>query len=208
MGEGALRIGCLLLRWDAAAPAARGNEIAVELEAAAERVPGWLADGGALAVQALQPVAGLPPAERRAWSLIAAGPGAALGALTAGALGLTEVAAVLHPDDAAPFAAAGARSPWVRWNACARLDELANGAHAHLALLGCGGTPPAPAALLPLVKHLRPEGLLVLFGLPAAGLRETFAELSARGLSLRGCGLRGEHAFVAGSLEHGHRLDA
>jgi len=207
MQDGARRIGCLLLRWgeDAAAPGPR--EQGVELGPARERMPQWLEDGGELAVQAINPVAGLPLEERRAFSLVAAGPGAALAALTACAVGFARITVALHPDDFEPFqAAADAMGGSSARTVTQRPEELPTDHPGHLSLLGCGRRRPATADCLPLVRRLRPEGQLVLFGVPEGDLQEVFQDLSQRGFSLRGTGIRDGVGFLAGSLDHGHRL--
>ncbi len=207
MDRDALRVGCLLLRLGPGAPAPSGHDLAVELEPAAERAREWLAEGAELAVQALNPIAGLPLEQRRAFGLVAAGPGAGLAALCACAIGFARIAAALHPDDHDPFRlvveAMGGSSEKTLVN---RIEELPTEHAGHLCLLGCGGQAPDPGQMAALVRRLRPEGQLVLFGLPRQDMRDTFEELSRRGLSLRGTGIRGDFGFLAGSPDHGHRL--
>ncbi|MBC8330031.1 MAG: hypothetical protein H8E31_14930 [Planctomycetes bacterium] len=180
----------------------------MELGAAEERVPSWLEEGGELAVQALNPVAGLPLEERRAYSLVAAGPGAAIGALAGCAIGFARISAALHPDDLEPFRRAAKDMDRSSVKAVAsRLEDLPVDRACHIALMGCGGRRPQAADCLPLVRRLRPEGQLVLFGIPQEELQDTFEDFSQRGFSLRGSGIRDGLGFLAGSLDHGRRLE-
>jgi hypothetical protein len=207
MEHGAKRLGCLLLRWEEGAPAPRAGDVAVSLAPARDRVGEWLADGGELAVQALNPVAGLPLEERRTLRAMCAGPGSALAALCACAIGFARVGVALHPDDHEPFGlAATASGDSSLRTVVTRAEDLPRDKRAHFCFLGCGGARPVLANCSPLVKRLLPEGQLVLFGIPEKELRSAFEELSRHGFSLRGTGMRDGLGFLAGSLDHGHTL--
>ncbi|RMH02746.1 MAG: hypothetical protein D6702_07945 [Planctomycetota bacterium] len=209
MDEGSRRVGSLLLRWSEDAPRPGKRDLAVDLAPAADRMAAWIADGGLLAAQALHPVAGLPPEQRRGLRLTAAGPAAALAGLVAAAIGFARIAAALHPDDREAFSAAMERiGGGAEVAVVDRMADLPTDHANDYAFLGCGGTPPRPDLLGPLVHRLRPEGQLVLFGLPRAAMRASFDDFSARGLSLRAAGIDGDFAFLAGSLDHGHRIGA
>lgn len=202
-----LHLGDFFLRLDAA-DAPGPHDLLLDLAPAVERLPDWLAAGALLGVQALAPLSDLPERVRRRLGFLGAGPGCALAALAALRLGFAEVRLIAHPEDEAAFAAlaagVGAAGAWTLHR---RVDEAPDGAFHHWALIGCDGTlPSAWDAFAPFARRLRPEGQLVLFGLPAAGLEDAHREAARRGYALRSFALRGALAAVGGSLDHHHRF--
>ncbi len=203
VGRGALRLGDFFLQLDAnAAPAER--DLVLDLRPAAARVPEWLAAGALLGVQALAPLSDLPERRRRALGFLGAGPGCAMAALAALRLGFGKVDLVAHPEDEEPFRALAAASGTSgEWRLHRRVDEVGDGAFHHWVLCGCEGLAPASLeAFGAFVRRLRPEGQMVLFGLPVESIEEVFTRAAERGLSLRSLGVRGKLAALGGSLEH------
>lgn len=204
---GALQLGQTLLRWRDGGEVR--NERVVPLQPALPRLESWIAAGGLLGVQALHPLASLSRHRRNSYSLLAVGPGAALPALAALAYGFHAVAAVLDGADRGAFLAAA--EPMRAQGELLVVDTLAQLRPDLLfqrALLGCGAQAPDLAQAAPLVRRLRLEGYLALFGLPAGSLEGTFQQLARHGMHLRGSGISGGYAFVSGSFENPDRFRA
>ena len=203
IGTEPLRIGDLRLFRGDPPPPERGV-VDVDLGAAGPRVDDWSRSGGLLALQAIAPAAALPNGTRARLSFLGVGPGAALAGYAALRLGARRTELVLHPDDQAAFdALAGNDRASKRVAAYRRIEDAPDGAFHDMVALGCDGAVPPMDQCAPLVRRLRPEGQLLLFGLPADGLEEVFDEVARRGLSLRAMGIRDGLAFLSGSLERG-----
>jgi hypothetical protein len=203
VARGALRLGDFFLQF---APDASPGEqdLVLDLRPAAPRVPEWQASGALLGVQALTPLTTAPERQRRAMGFLGAGAGCAVPALAALRLGFGRVELVLHPDEEEPMramaAAAGAAGELLLHR---RVDQAADGAFHNWAMVGTEGQ--APGSLepfAPFVRRLRPEGQMVLFGLPVAALEETFLRAAAHGMALRSLAIQGSLAALGGSLEH------
>ncbi len=203
VARGALRLGDFFLQ---VAPDAHpgARDLVLDLRPAAARVPEWQAAGGLLGVQALTPLADVPERGRAGMAFLGAGPGCALPALAALRLGFRAVELVAHPEDEEPFralaAAAGATGAWRLHR---RVDEVPAGALHHWVMAGCDGQAPgAMEPFGPFVRRLRPEGQMVLFGLPANAIEETFLRAAGHGMALRSLAVQGSLAAIGGSLEH------
>lgn len=199
---GPRRIGHLRVVRGPAAPPIPGV-FDLDVGPAGARYDEWVRAGGLLALQAIAPASGIQPADRARLSVLADGPGAALIGYAALVLGAKSVEVALHPEDREAFEAMAGREAMRRAVLHRRIDEAEPGAFHALAALGCDGEVPAIERCEPLVRRLRAEGQLLLFGLPADRLEPTFDELAKRGLSLRAMGIADGLAFLAGSLEGG-----
>ena len=199
--EAPRRIGQLRLTHGATVPPKAGV-VDVDLAPAGARAEEWQRTGGLLALQAIAPAAGLPATMRARMSVLAVGPAAALVGYVALRLGAKRVELVLHPEDREAFEAL-AGEDLARAGIHRRLEEVPNGAFHDLASFGCDGTVPALDQCEPLVRRLRPEGQLLLYGLPSDMLEPVFDDLARRGLSLRAMGIADGQAFLSGSLEGG-----
>jgi hypothetical protein len=184
-------------------PQATPGVVDLELGPAGERFDEWQRAGGLLGLQALAPAAGLPADQRARMSVLAAGAGAALIGYAALALGARDVEVVLHPEDHEAFEALLDREAKQRATVHRRAEDAAGGALHALAAFGCDGAVPDIALCEPLVRRLRPEGQLLLYGMPTDMLEPVFDELARRGLSLHAMGIDDGQAFLAGSLEGG-----
>ncbi len=199
------RFGHLTLSTEAEA-GTKPQEVLVPLAPVAEEIGSWLAAGALCAAQAMAPVAAMAPEVRARIAFLGEGPGVGLAAWIALHLGCGRVEAVLHPSERAVVdAAVAAAGKDEAWFGLSRIDEAEDGAFFHMVAYGCDGRLPEDlTAAAPLVKRMRPEGQLLLFGLPAARLEDAFDGAAKRGLSLRAMGVQEELAFFAGSLEHRH----
>lgn len=184
-------------------PQATPGVVDLDLGPAGERFEEWQRAGGLLGLQALAPAAGLPEEQRARMSVLAAGPGAALIGYAALALGARHVEVVLHPEDRQAFEALTDRESRQRATVHQRVEDAPGGALHALAAFGCDGAVPDIVQCEPLVRRLRPEGQLLLYGLPSDMLEPVFDELARRGLSLHAMGIADGQAFLAGSLEGG-----
>ncbi len=194
-----LRIGHTLLRFrgdEAPGP----GEALVDLEPAGAAGPAWLEHGGLLGVQAMSPLAIVPPRELAGAAFLGGGPGAALPALCARAYGFGRVVVLLPEEEQAAFAAAARATPGAGpAEALAPDAPLPETPDFFRVALGCGGRVPPREELERWVRRVSPGGQILLYALPAAGLERTFADWSQDGLALRACGFAGEEAFLAGS---------
>ena len=198
-----LQLGDLLLSLEHT-DVAPGHGTAVPLGAAADAVEDWIQAGALLAAQAMAPAAALPVHVRQRLSLLVMGPGSALAAFIAVCLEVRQVEVVLHPNDVEPFHHLLARrgSP-TEVHEFARIDDASDGAFHDMVALGCDGQVPASLGEAgPLVRRMRPEGQLLLFGIPAREIKSVFDRAARKGMALRAMGIRGELAFLCGSLEH------
>ena len=181
-----------------------GEDHVIPLGDAMEAMPSWAASGALLAVQAMAPAAALPRKVRHRMSFLGMGPGITLAAFVAICLEAKQVEVVLHPTEVELFDRLVARreSP-TEVNKLKRIEDAADGAFHDMVAWGCDGREPdSLSEAIPLVRRMRPEGQLCLFGLPEAGLNETFDGLARKGLALRAMGVRDGLAFLSGSLEH------
>ena len=180
-----------------------GEDSIVPLADAAEFMPRWIEAGALLAAQAMAPAAALPKHTRQRMSFLGMGPGIALAAYIAICLEAAFVEVVLHPTEVDVFNRLVARrqSP-TEITKLKRIDDAADGAFHHMVALGCDGkAPESMSEAAPMVRRMRPEGQLCLFGLPAATLNDVFDRTAKKGLALRAMGVRGDLAFLSGSLE-------
>lgn len=136
-----------------------------------------------LALRLLSPLAALPAARRTGLRVLLAGHCPELIASTCQALGC---AVVRH---------------WQQ-------DEIAADASFHRVIYGCVGNEPALPDLTPLIAHLRHEGQLGLFELPAASLPRVQTELAEHGFSVRAAGTEQMLGFLAGSIENPQQFNA
>ncbi|HEX9793697.1 MAG TPA: hypothetical protein VGC54_06900 [Planctomycetota bacterium] len=200
--EGFLRLGHSFLHWEGEDRPEPGDRV-VDLGPARTRLEAWFAAGGRLGVQAISPLAEHPLEKLRDHALVAGGPAAALPGLCALAYGFGRVVLALPPEDREAFAACVRASRPV--GEALVVDSLVDAPPRpphHRALLGCAGIAPRPETIETLRRLLRPDGQLVLFGLPAAEVRGVFEKLAHDGLSLRGSGFHGDLAYLAGLQEH------
>lgn len=180
-----------------------GEDSVIALAEAAELMPQWVNSGALLAAQAMAPAAALPLATRQRMSFLGMGPGIALPAYIAVCLEAEYVEVALHPTDVEVFdrLVAKRQSP-TKVKKLKRIEDAADGAFHHMVAFGCDGqVPKAMSEAAPLVKRMRPEGQLCLYGLPAAKIDDVFDRAAKKGLALRAMGVRGELAFLSGSLE-------
>jgi hypothetical protein len=180
-----------------------GEDTVIALADAAELLPRWIDAGALLAAQAMAPAAALPPTTRHRMSFLGMGPGIALPAYIAICLEAEYVEVVLHPTEVEVFdlLVAKRQSP-TKVHKIRRIEDAADGAFHHMVAYGCDGEVPAAMSdAAPLVKRMRPEGQLCFYGLPAAKIDDVFDRAAKKGLALRAMGVRGELAFLSGSLE-------
>lgn len=201
--ESPLQLGNLLLSREESA-VATGHTVAVPLGAGGDSVDAWIAAGGLLAAQAMAPAAALPSHVRKRLSFLGTGPGSAMAAYIAICMEIGNVEVVLHPNDMEGFKNLVARrnSPTVL-RKLGRMDDATDGAFHDMVAFGCDGkVPDSLREAGPLVRRMRPEGQLLLFGFPAAEIKNVFDRAAKKGLSLRAMGNRDDLAFLCGSLEH------
>jgi len=139
--------------------------------------PAWREIGGRLALQAIAPLAALPKTERSELRFLVAGKGADLCALAGKAIGCQLVS---------------------------QLEEADHGQTYHRVFWGCGATIPEHHQIKTLLNHLRQEGQLVLFGLPADQVSKVHRALTKQGFALRASGREAGLAFLSGSIEDPH----
>jgi|FLOH01.1.fsa_nt_gi hypothetical protein len=180
-----------------------GEDTVIALADAMELMPRWIRCGALLAAQAMAPAAALPAETRQRISFLGMGPGIGLAAYIAICLEAAYVEVVLHPTEIETFDRLVARrQSLTKVRKLKRMEDAADGAFHHLVALGCDGeVPESMSVAAPLVKRMRPEGQLCLFGLPAAKINDVFERAAQKGLALRAMGVRGELAFLCGSLE-------
>jgi hypothetical protein len=180
-----------------------GEDKMIALADASELMPRWVQAGGLLAAQAMAPAAALPQKVRQRMSFLGMGPGIALAAYIAICLEAAYVEVVLHPTEVEVFdrLVAKRQSP-TKVQKLKRIEDAADGAFHHMVAFGCDGkVPESMTEAAPLVKRMRPEGQLCFFGIPTAKIDDVFDRASHKGLVLRAMGVRGELAFLSGSLE-------
>lgn len=180
-----------------------GEDTVIALADAAEFMPQWIASGALLAAQAMAPAAALSKRTRHHISFLGMGPGIALAAYIAICLEAEHVEVVLHPTEVEVFdmLVAKRQSP-TKVHKLKRIEDAADGAFYHMVAYGCDGQiPEAMSLAAPLVRRMRPEGQLCFYGLPAAKIDDVFDRAAKKGLALRAMGVRGDLAFLSGSLE-------
>ncbi len=136
-----------------------------------------------LGLRLLSPLAALPAAQRTGLRILIAGESSELIAKSCRALGC---AVVRH---------------WLQ-------DEVSPDATFHRVLFGCAGDSPDLSVLTPLIAHLRQEGQLGLFDLPAESLARVQNELAEHGFSVRAAGTEQLLGFLAGSIENPKQFSA
>lgn len=198
-----LQLGDLLLSREETA-VAPGHGVAVPLGAGGDIIDTWIEAGGLLAAQAMAPAAALSKHARKKLSFLGLGPGSALAAYIAVCLEVAHVEVVLHPNDLEGFKNLVARrnSP-TEVRRLDRVDDATDGAFHDMVAFGCDGKVPDNLSDAgPLVRRMRPEGQLLLFGFPASEIKNVFDRAAKKGMSLRAMGNRDDLAFLCGSLEH------
>ncbi|MFK5956174.1 MAG: hypothetical protein QM477_06995 [Planctomycetota bacterium] len=201
--ESPLQLGDLLLSREETA-VGTGHTVAIPLGAGGEIVDRWIEAGGLLAAQAMAPAAALPAHVRKRLSFLGMGPGSPMAAYAAICMEIGHVEVVLHPNDMEGFKNLVARrnSP-TELRKLGRIDDASDGAFHDMVAFGCDGKVPERLSDAgPLVRRMRPEGQLLLFGFPAAEIKNVFDRAAKKGLSLRAMGNRDDLAFLCGSLEH------
>lgn len=198
-----LQLGDLLLSPEQT-DVAPGHAVAVPLGAAGDQLEEWIHSGALLAAQAIAPAAALPIHIRKRLSFLGMGPGSAMAAYIAVCIEVGHVEVVLHPNDVEAFNNLIARrgSP-TKVRKLGRIDDASDGAFHDMVAYGCDRQVPESLGVAgPLVKRMRPEGQLLLYGFPMSRMDEVFERAAKKGLSLRAMGVREELAFLCGSLEH------
>lgn len=171
-------IGHLYLRPAGAAAAVDSDVVTVDLPEGAE-----VDATNLLALRLLSPLAALPAARRTGLRILLAGQSTQLLASSCQALGC---AAIRH---------------WQH-------DEIAAELRFHRVIYGCGGKEPGLQELAALIPHLRQDGQLGLFELPAAALPRLQTELAEHGFSVRAAGTEQMLGFLAGSIENPQQFSA
>ncbi|MDP6963132.1 MAG: hypothetical protein QGF46_03095 [Planctomycetota bacterium] len=163
----------------------------------------WMSASGLLVAQAMAPGAVLETAQIAKLNLLCVGDGSALAAFLAVQMKCNHVDVVLHPDEREQLKEMLAKiSSPTTINILDSVDQIDGEHKYHMAGWGCDGEAPKQLnELAPLVKHLRHEGQLVIFGFPASALQKLFNEAATKGLALRASGFRDNLAFFSGSLE-------
>ncbi len=163
----------------------------------------WISPSGLLVAQAMAPGAALEQNQIAKLNFLCVGNGSTLAAFLAVQMKCNHVDVVLHPDERQQLEAvlANVSSP-TSVNILSSLEQIDGEHKYHMAAWGCDGVAPKSLVdLAPLVKHLRHEGQLVVFGFPADSTQDVFAEAADKGMALRAVGFRDGLAFFSGSLE-------
>ncbi|MHC4823607.1 MAG: hypothetical protein ACYTEP_06275 [Planctomycetota bacterium] len=198
-----LQLGDLLLSPEQT-DVAPGHSVAVPLGAAGEQLGDWIQAGALLAAQAMAPAAALPMHVRKRLSFLGMGPGSAMAAYIAICMEAGHVEVVLHPNDVEAFNELVARrSSPTEVRKLGRVEDASDGAFHDMVAYGCDRQVPESLGVAgPLVKRMKPEGQLLLFGFPQSRMEEMFERSAKKGMSLRAMGVREDLAFLCGSLEH------
>ncbi|PCJ53072.1 MAG: hypothetical protein COA70_10450 [Planctomycetota bacterium] len=198
-----LQLGDLLLSLDETGEAP-GHGVAIPLGAGGDVISSWISAGGLLAAQAMAPAAAFPAHTRKRLSFLGMGPGSAMAAYIAVCMEIGHVEIVLHPNDVDAFQNLVARrnSP-TEVRKLSRVEDATDGAFHDMVAFGCDGkVPESLRDAGPLVRRMRTEGQLLIFGFPADEIKNVFDRAAKKGLSLRAMGNRDDLAFLCGSLEH------
>ncbi len=164
----------------------------------------WMEQGGETALHALAPVAAMDPNVRHTMKLLAVGPGAPLAAVAAVQMNLLQVHLVCSAKDRE--ALQPLRNNKTEFDFFTEESDVPTGRHYHRILYGSGKQSVVTQDCAAWVKRLKPEGQFLLFALPEDELQAAFKNLASKGFALRGSGRRQSLGFLAGTLEHGHRL--
>jgi len=162
----------------------------------------WKDLGGEAAMHALCPVEAMDITRRQKMKLLVGGPGAPLAALAAATLQIGAVHAVVSETEADALGTFS--SP--HFSILSNLEEVAAGRHYHRVLLGFASTAWDVHTCTPWIQRLKPEGQFIVFGIAETQVSLVFEEMAAKGFALRASGRRHDFAFLAGTMEHGHRL--
>jgi|TARA_B110000263_G_C15104051_1_gene416658 threonine dehydrogenase-like Zn-dependent dehydrogenase len=179
------------------------GHLTIDPEQLGEHAPLWTNTSGLLVAQAMAPAAGLEQAQVAKLNLLTCGSGSTLAAFLAVKMRCNHVDVILHPDEKQQLEEVLSKitSP-TTINIISSPEQISGEHKYHMAAYGCDGEKPKSLnALEPLVKHLRHEGQLVLFGFPESDMQELFNDAADKGLSLRASGFRDGLAFFSGSLE-------
>ena len=163
----------------------------------------WMSTSGLLVAQAMAPAAALEQSQIAKLNLLTCGSGSTLAAFLAVQMKCNHVDVILHPDEKQQLEEVLNKitSP-TTINIISSTEQISGEHKYHMAAYGCDGEKPKSLnALEPLVKHLRHEGQLVLFGFPESDMQELFNDAADKGLALRASGFRDGLAFFSGSLE-------
>ncbi|MBC8369192.1 MAG: hypothetical protein H8E25_04270 [Planctomycetes bacterium] len=163
----------------------------------------WLNTSGLLVAQAMAPGAALEQQQIAKLNFLCVGNGSTLAAFLAVQMKCNHVDVILHPDEQQQLEAVLNKiSSPTSINILSSTDNIDGEHKYHMAAWGCDAEKPKSLNdLAPLVKHLRHEGQLVMFGFPASNLQELFDEAASKGMALRASGFRDDLAFFSGSLE-------
>jgi len=153
-------------------------------------------------MHALCPINTIDIGRRQKMKLLVGGPGAPLAALGATALQIGTVHAVVSESEADALGT----FPSPHLSTLRNLEMVAVGRHYHRVLLGFAGTTWDVHACTPWIQHLKPEGQFIVFGIAETQVGQVFKEMAAKGFALRASGRRHDFSFLAGTMEHGHRL--
>jgi threonine dehydrogenase-like Zn-dependent dehydrogenase len=179
------------------------GHLTIDPDQLGEHAPLWTNTSGLLVAQAMAPAAGLEQAQVAKLNLLTCGSGSTLAAFLAVKMRCNHVDVILHPDEKQQLEEVLSKitSP-TTINIISSPEQISGEHKYHMAAYGCDGEKPKSLnALEPLVKHLRHEGQLVLFGFPESDMQELFNDAADKGLSLRASGFRDGLAFFSGSLE-------
>jgi hypothetical protein len=163
----------------------------------------WMSTSGLLVAQAIAPGAALEQTQIAKLNFLYSGDGSAFAAFLSVKMRCNHVDVVLHPDEREQLESvlANISSP-TTINIMNSTDQIDGEHKYHMAAWGCDGEAPQSLNVLePLVKHLRHEGQLIVFGFPAADTQDIFADAADKGMALRAVGFRDDLAFFCGSLE-------
>jgi len=162
----------------------------------------WKDLGGEAAMHALCPINAMDITRRQKMKLLVGGPGGPLAALAAATLQIGAIHAIVSEAEADALGT----FPSPHLSTLNDLVEVAAGRHYHRVLLGFAGTSWDVHACTPWIQRLKPEGQFIVFGIAESQVSQVFEEMATKGFALRASGRRHDFAFLAGTMEHGHRL--
>ena len=179
------------------------GHLTIDPEQLGEYATQWTNTSGLLVAQAMAPAAALDQSQIAKLNLLACGDGSTLAAFLAVQMKCNHVDVILHPDEKQQLEEVLNKiSSPTTINIISSPEHISGKHKYHMAAYGCNGEKPNSLnALEPLVRYLRHEGQLVLFGFLESDMQELFNDAANKGLSLRASGFRAGLAFFGGSLE-------